>query len=145
MAGETAPKQRVTIFKHGGQVKVWPPYVILKAGESVVFSTVGTSATVVFPNNGAFDGDKCDFDVPDHGEAAIFNIAKNTAILVATKENLSEAGLAPLRELPDDVVLTDANDQIYAYSVYCGHFNDLGQGQSCPVMIIEPPEKDPPS
>jgi hypothetical protein len=144
MSNGTTTKHRVTIFKHAGQVKVWPPYLVITAGDSVIFTTVGTSATMVFPNNMAFDKDKCDFDVPEHGTEAIFKIQKNSAIHVVTKGNLTEAGLAPLRELPDDLVVTDANDQIYAYSVYCEHFNDLGQGQSCPVMILEPPEKDPP-
>jgi hypothetical protein len=144
MSNGTTTTHRVTIFKHAGLVKVWPPYVVVKAGDSVVFSTIGTSATVVFPNSQAFDKEKCTFDTNDGGTEAIFRVAKNGAELIVTQGELTKAGLAPLRELPEDLVVTDANDQIYAYSVYCGDFNDHGIGQSSPVMLIEPPDKDPP-
>ena len=144
MSSGTTSGKRVTIFKHAGLVKVWPPFLVVKAGESVVFSTVGTSATIVFPNYLAFDGDKCDFDAAERGMEAIFRIPKNAAARLVTQGELTKAGLSHLREFPEDLLVTDTNDQVYAYSVYCGEFNDHGQGQSSPVMIIEPPEKDPP-
>jgi hypothetical protein len=137
-------RHRVTIFKHGGQVKVWPPYLVVKAGDSVVFTTIATSATLVFPHHMAFDKDECDFDTPSNGMEAVFRVPKNGATLMVTQGELTKAGLSTLRELPEDLLVTDANDQIYAYSVYCGDFNDHGQGQSSPVMLIEPPDKDPP-
>lgn len=144
MSNGTTTGHRVTIFKHAGLVKVWPPYLVVRAGDSVVFSTIGTSATIVFPNHMAFDGDKCDFDTHDHGSEAVFRVPKNGAVLAVTQGELTKAGLATLRERPEDLMVTDANDQIYAYSAYCGDFNDHGIGQSSPVMLIEPPDKDPP-
>jgi hypothetical protein len=145
MSDGTTTRHRVAIFKHSGQVKVWPPYVVVRAGDEVVFSAIGTSATIVFPHNPAFDKDKCEFDAPTAGMEAIFRVQKNSAAKVVTQGDLTKAGLATLRELPEDLAVTDANDQIYAYSVYCGELNDHGQGQSSPVMIIEPPEeRDPP-
>jgi hypothetical protein len=145
MSNGTTTRHRVAVFKHSGQVKVWPPYLVVRAGDQVVFSAIGTSATVVFPHSLAFDSDKCEFDTPKIGMEAIFRVGKNSATLMVTQGDLTKAGLTTLRDLPEDLMVTDANDQIYAYSVYCGEVNDHGQGQSSPVMIIEPPEeRDPP-
>jgi len=144
MSNGTTTSHRVSVFKHAGQIKVWPPYLVVTAGDEVVFSAIGTSATIIFPHNLAFNKEKCQFDTPGAGTEAIFRVNKNGATLVTTQGDLTKAGLATLREFPEDLMVTDANDQIYTYSVYCGEFNDHGQGQSSPVMIIEPPGRYPP-
>lgn len=144
MTSAPSPEHRVTIFKHGGVIKVWPPYLVVKAGESVVLSTIGTSAMVVFPYHKAFDAGKCDFDLVANGEEAVFRVPLNGAIRIVTQGSLADAGLGTLRSMLGDAAVTPTNDQIYAYSVYSGESNDHGQGQSSPVMMIEPPEKDPP-
>ena len=37
--------------------------------------------------------------------------------------------------------MISTNTQIYAYSVFCVEINDFAQGNSSPVIMIEPPEK----
>ena len=144
MTSAPSPEHRVTIFKHGGVIKVWPPYLVVRAGDSVVVSTIGTSATLVFPYHKAFDKGKCDIDLIPNGQEAVFRVPLNKAERLVTQGTLADVGLSTLRATLGEVAVTPTNDQIYAYSVYSGESNDHGQGQSSPVIMIEPPEKDPP-
>jgi hypothetical protein len=146
MPEETSQEHRVTIFTHGGVGKVWPPYLVVKAGDSVVFKTVGTSVTIIFPHAQAFDpgGSEPDnFEVSSNG-SALLRIDVDDSGRVLTQADMDKVDLKGLGERTRGSTVTDLGYQIYAYSVYCDSVNDMAQGQSSPVMIIEPPEDRPP-
>jgi hypothetical protein len=131
---------RVTIFTHAGKTIVWPPYLPVEAGDDVVFSTIGTAATITLPYFYAFAAAQDNvLEAPGDGQEAIIRVGKDSAVRVSTQADLSKVNLDTLRAIMPGAV--SKNTQCYAYSVYCGEVNDLGQGQSSPVMFIEPPEK----
>jgi hypothetical protein len=140
-----ASEHRVCIFPHAGTTKVWPPYLVVKAGDSVIFTAIGTSATVVFPHAAAFKPGQDKVEETKSGSETLIRVDMGTSVRLVTQDNLEDMDLVGLRTRSGGSAVTDANDQIYAYSVYCGQVNDLAQGQSSPVMLIEPPGRgDPP-
>jgi hypothetical protein len=146
MSNGTGQEHRVTIFTQGGSTKVWPPYLVVKAGDSVTFRAIGTSATVIFPHCAAFDmavTPQKNFVQPQQGSEILIRVGKDEPASVVTQKDTVKMDLANLRSRWGGSMVTEDNCQIYAYSVYCGELNDLAQGQSSPVMIIEPPEREP--
>jgi hypothetical protein len=139
-------EHKVTVFAHAGVAKVWPPYIVVKAGDSVKFSAVGTSATIIFPHKGAFDTDKMDandFEEQAGGWEILLRLTTDGSAVAVTQADELKMDLDGLRSRSHSTAVTEKNYQVYAYSVYCGEVNDLAQGQSSPVMIIEPPDDRP--
>jgi hypothetical protein len=146
MSNGTTSEHRVTIFAHAGVTKVWPPYLIVKAGDSIVFKTIGTSATVLFPHSAAFDPVASESEKLETSGVgtALLRVETDDTTKLVTQSDLEKMDLAGLRSRSRGSAVTDTNCQIYAYSVYCDNVNDVAMGQSSPVMIIEPPDDRPP-
>jgi hypothetical protein len=146
VANGTKEEHRVTIFKHGGVTRVWPPYVVVKAGDSVSFRAIGTSAMLVFPHAAAFNTAQMDpgeYEKPEVGSEILIRVGMDKPVQAVTQSSKDKMDLGGLRSRWQGSAVTADNCQIYAYSVFCGELNDLAQGQSSPVMIIEPPDDRP--
>ena len=135
--------KKVLIFNYGGKNVVWPPYVVVKQGEEVVFIAVNTDATVFFPKSGMLEAD---------GTAAPPSLgpgkAKGKGITLAVgkkRGRIKVKKMAPLIRLSKDARTKKDYPLpgIYPYSVYCRDGNDFAEGNTSPIMIIEPPNDEP--
>jgi len=139
-------ERHVSIFSVGGKNVVWPPYLFVKEGETVVFHAVNTPVTILLPKPAMLlDKEKKEdkrietlteqgvlFQIPE-GKLKRFT-ARNRKLDKKFKKWLKDKKLA--REYP----IRGA----YAYSVFCDKMGDFAEGNSSPVMIFEPPEPPPP-
>ncbi len=158
--GPYVPKQhKVVILRRGDKAIVWPPYLVASPEDYVTFSAVGVSARIEFPNAAAFMEEdrnhqptsekptwKVAVEVPV-GLEGVIRIAKGSTYRV----RLASGYGAMDRYRLDGVTLESAkkiifgnNTQVYAYSVFCEEINDFAEGNSSPVMMIEPPPINPP-
>jgi len=103
---------KVTIFSYRCKNVVWPPYVVVTPGDEIVFKAVNTTAMVFFPNGGIFEAHRS-------GEAITLPVGG---------------------EQPKLKVRDGASPGLYPFSVYCENGPDFAEGNSSPVMIIEPPD-----
>jgi hypothetical protein len=137
--GSGANEKEVLIITVNGKNVVWPPYLVVKKLDSVVFRGVNTSATVVLPKPGLFEEEE-----PEETKSGLaglsFRVDKGKKKRIKVRKN------AQLRDFPGRIKET-ANDYpvpgIYPYAVYCEDGNDFAVGNSSPVIIIEPPEERP--
>ena len=109
---------KVTIFNYRGKNVVWPPYVVVTPKEEVVFKVVNTAATVFFPNRRIFEKHE--------------------------KAGAADGGMVIRLTLEDPPITLKVKDGArlgaYPFSVYCESGQDFAEGNSSPVMILEPPE-----
>ncbi len=133
----------VRIISFAGRNVVWPPYVVVKQGETVTFIAVNTEATVFLPKPELFE--LAETAGPGVGEAKIMGRAvlkvkdKPVSVKVRSKPHRShpnagigQAGAGRLESFPIP--------GIYPYAVYCENGNDFAEGNTSPIMIIEPPD-----
>jgi hypothetical protein len=152
----------VYIIRRGEKAIVWPPYVNAHEGDYITFKTLGVSAKIEFPFDEPFEADSSPTHynpTPDKpswigvenaqgGLEAIVRVGVGKQVRVKLKdEGKSEA----LKKLRVDRVMGEAgenmahgNVQVYSYSVFCPEINDFAEGNSSPVIMIEPPEKPGP-
>jgi hypothetical protein len=127
----------VRIFSYGGKNVVWPPYVFVQPGEVVVFKPVNTEGTVYLPRPEIFEVASAAQVASTAGGIKLRLGGSSGVASIRIKSQVSAAaGAAPLAASPAPGV--------YPYSVYCKNANDFAEGNSSPVMIIEPPEDDVP-
>jgi hypothetical protein len=130
----------VRIFSYGGKNVVWPPYVFVQPGEVVIFKPVNTEGTVYLPRPEIFDVASAavastagGIKLRVGGSSGVASIRIKSQGSAAVGSAVSTAvGIAPLVASPAPGV--------YPYSVYCKNANDFAEGNSSPVMIVEPPD-----
>lgn len=139
MASGEATNHRVTIFIHGGKAKVWPPYVTALPKDTITFSTINTEARITLPNRHAFaTHDKLYY--MEHDTRGGIDLKEGEAVTLDLKDTISKM----LEEFPVDSrgnMVTEKGAQTYAYTVFCVTANDYAEGNSSPVIFIEPPPK----
>ena len=151
---------KVMIVKRGDRAMVWPPYLTVTEGDYITFATIGVSAKIEFPLDLPFEPDGSTHDPTEEkpkwngvensqgGLEAIIRVGQNSSVTVKLKENAKSTATAELRA-PDGALKTYAetmlfgNTQVYAYSVFCVEINDFAEGNSSPVIMIEPPQRPP--
>ncbi len=134
----------VRIISYRGRNVVWPPYVIVKLGETIVFKAVNTEATVFLPKPELFEFENDTGQKGEKGAPARKGVVKVKDKPVSVK----------VRRKPQSRKLAEGHDQatpveksyepsvpgIYPYAVYCKTGNDFAEGNTSPIMIIEPPD-----
>jgi hypothetical protein len=122
----------VMVISYQGKHVVWPPYVVVAPGEEVVFKAVGVDATVFLPMPEMFEDT---VDVHD-GTTRSTEPAQKTdkgLVLEVGKQHTA------VRVKKTDGLDAYPVRAAYPYSVYCKQANTFAEGNSAPVMIIEPP------
>jgi hypothetical protein len=126
----------VMIFNHRGRNMVWPPCVLVKPGDEVIFKVAAPGSRLYFPEREVFK-ETCTRGMTAVGRGVMVNLgADGTALTVRSQGALQKmSGKAKKQEenLP----------RVYPYSVYCACGNDFAEGNSSPVLIIEPPDPPP--
>jgi hypothetical protein len=125
----------IVIASFGGKSVVWPPVLVVKPGEEIQFKAVGTSATVFLPKPDAFR------DVDALGAPAAPTRSVVAVGAQGVKIKVKGQAATALGASAASAAGSPAPG-IYPYAVYCKASNDFAEGNSSPVMIIEPP--DPP-
>lgn len=126
----------VTIFTYRDRNVVWPPCVVLKPGEEVVFKSVNTAATVFLPRPELFavaSGATATAAAASAAPGITLSLSGNAGgarIKIKGQPYAVGGGSAPGNPAPG----------VYPYAVYCKNANDFAEGNSSPVMIIEPPD-----
>ena len=132
----------VRIISHGRKNIVWPPCVVVRQGETLTFKAINTEATVFLPKPELFEFEGNPRPSAGEGMAAsrgVFKV-KDRPVAVKVKLRSAPAGVAPGGKEPaEDVRVACSLPTIYPYAVYCENGNDFAQGNSSPIMILEPP------
>jgi hypothetical protein len=122
----------VMVISYQGKHVVWPPYVVVAHGEEVLFKGVGVDATVFLPMPDMFEDEievhtgtaRTNKPAQKTGKGMVLEVGKqHTAVRVKKTADLGDY----------------ATRTAYPYSVYCKEANTFAEGNSAPVMIIEPP------
>jgi hypothetical protein len=127
----TEKTEVVYIVSYSGKNLVWPPVVVLDGGDTVRFRAVNTDATIFIEDALSFEG------MTERSE--LFKVPKKHVLDVKVKPEVIAT------EPPDGMTAegTQALAGIYPYSVFCSEGREFAEGNSTPVMLIEPPEDDP--
>jgi hypothetical protein len=151
---------KVMIVRRGDRAIVWPPYLAVEEGDYITFTTVGVSAKIEFPVDLPFEPNSSTHSPTEEkpgwegvenshgGVEAILRLNPDSSMTVKLKDHEKSTALAEFRS-PDGALTKYAdtmlfgNTQVYAYSVFCLEINDFAEGNSSPVMMIEPPERPP--
>ena len=123
--------ETVYIISYSGKNIVWPPVIVLDGGDAVKFRAVNTDAAVFFKGALSFEGMQNDEE--------ILKVPKKHVLAMKVKPKV-------LKEKPPGGLKPEGKEAvagIYPYSVFCSEGNDFAEGNSSPVMILEPPEDDP--
>ena len=122
----------VMVISYQGKHVVWPPYVVVTHGEEVVFKAVGVDATVFLPMPDMFE-DTVDIH---NGTTRSSEPAQKTdkGLVLEVGDRHSAIRVKKTASLGDNTTRV-----AYPYSVYCKQANTFAEGNSAPVMIIEPP------
>jgi hypothetical protein len=147
--------KEVYILRRGDKAIVWPPVLMAEQGDYVTFRALGVSAKIEFPLDEPFELDDSKHqptavkpawkgvENPANRHEAVVRVDIDKSVTIKVKEE-SDA-LSYIRG-EDDAFngrggsLAKGNTQVYAYSVYCLEINDFAEGNSSPVMMIEPPQ-----
>lgn len=124
----------VVIMSYGGKTMVWPPCVVVRPGEEVVFKCLNTPAAVFLPKPEIFTVGAA-LASTSTAAGVTMSLSSNQAVgkLKVKGETISVGGkttYAPGSAAPG----------VYPYSAYCKSPNDFAEGNSSPVIIIEPPD-----
>jgi len=126
----------VMVYNHRGKNMVWPPCVLVKPGETVTFKVAAPGSRVYFPEREVFK-ETGTRGMTAIGRGVMVNLGQDgTTLTVRPERSLRRmAGKAkqPAASLP----------RVYPYSVYCSCGNDFAEGNSSPILIIEPPDPSP--
>lgn len=121
----------VNIINYAGKSVVWPPVAIVDGGDTVRFHAVNTSATVFIQSGLSFEGVENDRE--------LFELPKRHILNMKVKPKVkSDRASADLRAGGQDALAG-----VHPYSVYCAEGNDFAEGNSYPMILIEPPEDQP--
>lgn len=121
----------VKILSYGGRSIVWPPVVVVDGEDTIRFHAVNTDATIFLESAFCFE--------EMENERELFALHKRHVLDIKVKPNIkADKASADLRATGRDAV-----GGIHPYSVYCTESNDFAEGQSAPVIMIEPPEDKP--
>ena len=137
---QSSQERHVNILSAGGKNVVWPPYLVVKEGETVVFRAVNTSATIHLPKPAVLVDDTGNIDTQTT-EGIVFQVGAGTRKrFKARKRDTKFKNWLKAKKLTKEYPIRGA----YAYSVYCQEGGDFAEGNSSPVMILEPPDPPPP-
>ena len=128
--GKTKKMETVYILSYSGKNIVWPPVVVLDGGDTVKFQAVNTDATIFLEGALSFEGME--------KSAESLDVPKKHTLSLKVKPQVRRqkppGGLTPAG--------TEALAGVYPYSVYCVEGNDFAEGNSSPIMVLEPPPED---
>jgi hypothetical protein len=133
-------ERHVNIFNVGGKNVVWPPYLLVKEGEEIVFRAINTSATILLPRPAVLLDENGEVETQT-SEGVLFQIAEGERKRFrARKRDTKFKKWLKDKKLTSDYPMRGA----YPYSVFCEKSADFAEGNSSPVMIFEPPDPPPP-
>ena len=149
--------KEVFIIRRGDKAIVWPPVLVAEEGDYITFKTLGVSAKIEFPFDGPFEPDKSNHhptrEKPgwvgvenlQSGVEASIRVKLDSTTTVRLKNEDDSTALAELRDTSgvfktNGANMVKGNVQIYTYSVFCVEINDHAEGNSSPVIMIEPPQ-----
>jgi hypothetical protein len=121
----------VSIINYGGKSVVWPPVAIVDGGDTIRFHAVNTNATVFIQTAFSFEGMEKDKELLDLPIRHVLDVKVKPNV----KSDKASADLSAGGE--------DALGGVHPYSVYCAGGNDFAEGNSNPMILIEPPEDWP--
>jgi hypothetical protein len=141
MAEPKISKERhVNIFTSEGKSVVWPPYLLVKEGETVVFRAVDTAVTITLPSPAIFEDPTGKVETQTD-QGATFEIAEGKRKrLKAIKRNTKFKNWLKTKKLTKQYPVRG----VYSYSVYCHKTGQYAEGNSSPKLIGEPPDPPPP-
>ena len=127
----------VRIISYGGRNIVWPPYVFVRHGDTVTFTAVDTDVTVTLTNPEMFEdtvkvSDGVNLSTPADaktGRHLVLEVGKGHAVIQVKSA-------AALKAMSGGAY---AGRVAQPYTVYCKGSNSFAEGNSAPVIIIEPP------
>jgi hypothetical protein len=153
--------KEVFIIRRGDKAIVWPPVLIAEEGDYITFKTMGVSAKIEFPFDGPFEPNKSTHHPTEtnpawdgvenlqSGVEATVRVQMDSTTTVKLLESDKSTALGELRNTSgvfgdkgENMVY--GNVQIYSYAVYCLEINDFAEGNSSPVIMIEPPQPPKP-
>jgi len=121
----------VNVLCYNGKNIVWPPVAVVDGGDTVRFHAVNTDATIFIQSALSFEGMESDKE--------LFELPKRHTLDLKVKPNVkADKSSADLSTEGQDAV-----GGVYPYSVYCKDANDFAEGNSNPMILIEPPEDVP--
>jgi hypothetical protein len=138
-------ERHVNIFSVGGKNVVWPPYLLLKWGETVVFRAVNTPVTMHLPMPALLG------HWPEKNEETIATLKTDGIMFKIPAGGLKRFRVRDrkfdkkLKKWIKDNKLSRAypTRTVCAYSAFCEEVGDFAEGNSSPVMILEPPDPPP--
>jgi len=151
---------KVLIVKRGDRAMIWPPYLAAEEGDYITFTTVGVSAKIEFPLDLPFEESGSTHSPTEEkpawsgvenshgGLEAIIRVQLNASVTIKLKDHEKSTALAELRA-PDGALkeygetMAFGNTQVYTFSAFCPEINDFAEGNSSPVIMIEPPQRPP--
>jgi hypothetical protein len=147
--------KEVFILRRGDKAIVWPPVLLVEEDDYITFRALGVSAKIEFPLDEAFERDgsthhptiqQPKWDGVENvagGPEAVVRVELDSSKTIKVKKESNalgeirgEAGLLAGKAGN----MAYANVQVYTYSVYCVEINDYAEGNSSPVIMIEPPQ-----
>jgi len=149
--------KEVFILRRGDKAVVWPPLLVVEEGDYITFTALGVSAKIEFPFDEPFEAnasthspsaDKPGWSGVENmpaGLEAVVRVGADSATTIKVKDAGKSAALGELRD-PDGAFkgsgasMVFGNVQVYTYSVFCVEINDHAEGNSSPVIMIEPPQ-----
>jgi hypothetical protein len=109
---------------------VWPPVVVLDGGDTVRFQAVNTDATIFLEGALSFEGMT--------QQSEVFRVPKKRILEITVKPDV-------VAQEPSGGLTAEGAEAVagaYPYSVFCSEGCDFAEGNSSPVMLIEPPEDE---
>jgi hypothetical protein len=153
--------KEVFIIRRGDKAIVWPPVLVAEEDDYITFKTLGVSAKIDFPFDEPFEPEKSShqptIEKPgwdgvenlQSGFEASIRVGLDSTTTVKLKAEGKSNALGELRNASgalkeNGANMVKGNVQIYTYSVFCAEINDHAEGNSSPVIMIEPPQPPKP-
>ena len=137
---QSSQERHVNIFSAGGKNVVWPPYLVVKEGETVVFRAINTSATIHLPRPAVLEDEAGEIETQTTDDI-VFQVGEGKRKrFKARKRDTKFKNWLKAKKLTKEYPTRG----VYTYSVYCQKGGDFAEGNSSPVMILEPPDPPPP-
>ena len=140
--GKTRQIRHVNIFSVGGKNVVWPPYLFVKEDEAVCIRAVNTSVTILLPKPAVLWDPAEKLEMMSN-EGVLFQIPAGGCKWFVARDRKKDTKFTrwlKTKKLTKEYPVRGA----YPYSVYCDKGGDFAEGNSSPVMLVEPPPGPPP-
>ena len=110
---------------------VMPGYVCAEPGHKIQFKAVNTEVTVFIPD-----------EVVAGNRNRVFMLKPQQKKSITVMKNALEESIGMTDKTAEEHWKTYGIPGEFPYAVYCHDLKDFGVGNSSPVMILEPPERD---